>query len=415
MGTNSIKKYLRNNNSSISFSLYLKNKKFEYFYKYNEVTLTNFILNKGRAMKNNKKKFQILLLSILLFSLLSNVVIGVENLSLPTTEDTYIDFSNPDTNYGDDNYLKVLSGNIIYPILGGESVYIEMISYLKFDLSSISNSYDVVKAVLEIYIEDNLENSGGINIRYCSDDSWDENQITWDNSPEYDENEIDSISDISINSQWYSFDVTDTVISEESDFISFVLVGVDNFVNIGFISKDNILPDNNIYKPKLTIFYTTNTGDGEPIANFNFSPSNPTVDDIVQFFDISEDYDGEIFSWFWDFGDGTNSNMQNPTKKYPKIGVYEVTLLVTDNDGFNSTIKRTITISQQEDIIDDGNGNIDKINGENETNNNINNDYSKSVEEKFFGMFTLTEFLIIVLIIVIIVNTIVFGIILLRR
>jgi hypothetical protein len=38
----------------------------------------------------------------------------------------------------------------------------------------------------------------------------------------------------------------------------------------------------------------------------------------------------EPYTWFWDFGDGSNSTEQNPQHAYTQVGEYEVILIVTD-------------------------------------------------------------------------------------
>lgn len=49
-------------------------------------------------------------------------------------------------------------------------------------------------------------------------------------------------------------------------------------------------------------------------------------------------------TWFWDFGDGTTTTIQNPDYIYPAIGEYNVILTVTDIFGCTNTINRTIVI-----------------------------------------------------------------------
>ncbi|RLI42490.1 hypothetical protein DRO59_04030, partial [Candidatus Bathyarchaeota archaeon] len=81
-----------------------------------------------------------------------------------------------------------------------------------------------------------------------------------------------------------------------------------------------------------------------PIVSFTYTPSKPTVQDTVSFVDTSEDPDGSIVSWFWDFGDGTNSTDHTPTHQYSDKGNYTVALTVTDNDGAQNTLTKTMTI-----------------------------------------------------------------------
>ena len=65
----------------------------------------------------------------------------------------------------------------------------------------------------------------------------------------------------------------------------------------------------------------------------------------------SYDTDGVITNYLWDFGDGTNSTLANPTHVYSTAGTYTATLLVTDNS--NSTGSATtapITVKAYSDI-----------------------------------------------------------------
>jgi hypothetical protein len=55
----------------------------------------------------------------------------------------------------------------------------------------------------------------------------------------------------------------------------------------------------------------------------------------------SYDADGRIISWRWTFGDGTNGTGETTTHVYTIPGIYNVTLLVTDND-FGTNIYPTI-------------------------------------------------------------------------
>ena len=71
----------------------------------------------------------------------------------------------------------------------------------------------------------------------------------------------------------------------------------------------------------------------KPVANFTYSPSEPTNWDTVQFIDNSRDRDGRVVKWRWSFGDNTGSSLRNPTHVYSEPGVYIVTLKVWDNKG----------------------------------------------------------------------------------
>lgn len=82
-----------------------------------------------------------------------------------------------------------------------------------------------------------------------------------------------------------------------------------------------------------------------PVADFSFSPLEPTDLDMIKFQDQSTDPDGRIIFREWDFGDGTTSTERNPSHKYTVDGVYQVSLTVTDNDGATGTVTKSISVS----------------------------------------------------------------------
>jgi PKD repeat protein len=63
----------------------------------------------------------------------------------------------------------------------------------------------------------------------------------------------------------------------------------------------------------------------------------------VQFNGEGRDDDGAVASYYWEFGDGSTSEEQNPLYTYNEGGTYTVTLTVTDNDGLKGLDEITIT------------------------------------------------------------------------
>lgn len=55
---------------------------------------------------------------------------------------------------------------------------------------------------------------------------------------------------------------------------------------------------------------------------------------------------GQIASWSWNFGDGANSNEQNPTHNYNAAGTYTVRLRVTGQDGVTSDAEQSVTVAE---------------------------------------------------------------------
>jgi PKD repeat protein len=62
------------------------------------------------------------------------------------------------------------------------------------------------------------------------------------------------------------------------------------------------------------------------------------------------------YSWFWDFGDGDNSNAQNPAKMFSEPGTYIVTLTVTDYIGQTATDYTNAIIYGDSSLVTEANG-----------------------------------------------------------
>ncbi len=81
-----------------------------------------------------------------------------------------------------------------------------------------------------------------------------------------------------------------------------------------------------------------------PTAEFTNSPilclNNP-----IQFTDQSTTPAGIFVSYLWDFGDGSNSSLQNPSHQFPSAGSYIVSLIVQNNLGCIDTVTHTIVIT----------------------------------------------------------------------
>ncbi len=73
-----------------------------------------------------------------------------------------------------------------------------------------------------------------------------------------------------------------------------------------------------------------------PVANFSATPTSGKVPLTVAFTDTST---GTPTKWFWNFGDGSKSFLQNPKHKYSKAGNYTVNLTVKNAKGSNAVTK----------------------------------------------------------------------------
>lgn len=78
-----------------------------------------------------------------------------------------------------------------------------------------------------------------------------------------------------------------------------------------------------------------------PTVDFASDYSNICLPGKVQFTDRSVANSGVLTKWEWDFGDGTNSILQSPSKSYTATGFYNVTLKVTSSSGCTQTVVRS--------------------------------------------------------------------------
>jgi PKD repeat protein len=99
-------------------------------------------------------------------------------------------------------------------------------------------------------------------------------------------------------------------------------------------ARDSIAIDVKNHLPTVTI--QTNMTTGEAPLNISFSST-------------SNDFDGIITAWSWDFGDGTLVETSNTTHIFTASGRYTIKVIVTDNDGETATAQTDITIEPAKD------------------------------------------------------------------
>jgi len=85
-----------------------------------------------------------------------------------------------------------------------------------------------------------------------------------------------------------------------------------------------------------------------PVAFFTENATKVEKGEVIHF-DSSESYDldGDIVSYFWDFGDETNSTDEKVDHSYAEDGNYTVTLTVTDDDGASSYMSETKIVEEE--------------------------------------------------------------------
>ncbi len=89
-----------------------------------------------------------------------------------------------------------------------------------------------------------------------------------------------------------------------------------------------------------------------PIASFTENATKVTIGEAIQFnASHSNDPDGVIVSYFWDFGDETNATGVTLTHTYDEGGNYTIILTVTDDDG-SSALENASVIVEAEEKLD---------------------------------------------------------------
>lgn len=83
-----------------------------------------------------------------------------------------------------------------------------------------------------------------------------------------------------------------------------------------------------------------------PNASFTFTPANPQINTEIQFNDKSSDPENITLSLHWDFGDGYTSDLQNPTHNFASKGIYNVTLMVIDDENAVDMFTRTVSVTE---------------------------------------------------------------------
>lgn len=81
-----------------------------------------------------------------------------------------------------------------------------------------------------------------------------------------------------------------------------------------------------------------------PNVTFTVDIQNPVVGETITFTSTSEDPDGEIVQWVWNFGDENTIEGEKPTHSYSVAGEYIVVLTVVDDHGISMSNATTLTV-----------------------------------------------------------------------
>jgi len=112
---------------------------------------------------------------------------------------------------------------------------------------------------------------------------------------------------------------------------------------VGYVVHDpGSAPHDNSVKLKDFIYDSKAVGitGALPVVSFTHITTGLTA----SFTSTSDDLDGYLAAHNWNFGDGETSSAENPTHTYTIGGDYDVTLTVTDNDGYKNSKTETVSV-----------------------------------------------------------------------
>lgn len=123
------------------------------------------------------------------------------------------------------------------------------------------------------------------------------------------------------------------------------------YKNAGTFTVVLVVQDNSGNRGTASQTVSVSEGDS-PNASFVYSPANPAENETIYFnASESEDPDGDIVSFDWDFGDGTTGTGETVTHQYGSSGGFTVLLKVTDDDGNIDTATQTISVGDNQNPV----------------------------------------------------------------
>lgn len=114
-------------------------------------------------------------------------------------------------------------------------------------------------------------------------------------------------------------------------------LGVDNYSIYYQATSDKGCKSDTIMPGYVTVYPAV-------YADFSSSPDDIYITDPVANFDDKSLVPNQ---WLWDFGDGAQSTLTNPTHQYPDTGSYLVTLFVENQYGCTDTIRKWVEVKPE--------------------------------------------------------------------
>ncbi len=254
--------------------------------------------------------------------------------------DSYVKSSSGarDMNFGNVELLTVAQTDV--------SLILTSHAYVKFNVSAIDFDGSVNSITLEMSVS-SVYAAHRVGIHLCSDQTWLEYGITWNNQPGFDSTVTDEVN-VATSGQRCIWDVTDEVLDAISSAIAnitFVLVSEDFHHDdwINFMSKEYTLDYE--LQPRLVVDYTPSDQQDPVISNIQHTPALPAAEQIVTVIADIVDVDSGLFnaslyyrvnssSWnSLDMSLVSGTTYQGPIPGQPKGTIVEYYIKAFDNVG----------------------------------------------------------------------------------
>lgn len=105
-------------------------------------------------------------------------------------------------------------------------------------------------------------------------------------------------------------------------------MGVTTVYYVGMIDETGCV------SPKVPVFIVVNEN---PWVDWQFSETIVEIPNAIVEFNITEEHEGPIISYLWDFGDGNASTLSDPVHQYTETGTFDISLTIVDDFGCTTT------------------------------------------------------------------------------
>jgi hypothetical protein len=202
-------------------------------------------------MRNNSRSIAVLLLVLSLLGLPQGASqTSVEQRTLSPIADSSVQQDSWGVQWGGSDFLYVENDQ-----------YDNFISFLKFDLSALSNIATIESASLELRVrKESILGSTLVSVHSCPDNFWDENEITWETKPSFTPTPIQSVpvvppQDGQVQSHsWTITSICRNAMKESAKMVSLAISAEKRTdydkTYVGFCSRETG------YKPRLVVSYT---------------------------------------------------------------------------------------------------------------------------------------------------------------